>query len=107
MVVYTYMTVIRKSVINRGLLFGFLFGAIVAPVLASLGILLPFFEMVRPWLVGPMDVLGRLIPDIQISSNAFLIPWYKWVASLVFNGLCYALLGMIVQNVVWLLRRKK
>ncbi|HLG24458.1 MAG TPA: hypothetical protein VI564_06030 [Candidatus Nanoarchaeia archaeon] len=82
---------------RKGLLIGFIFGAIVAPFLATFGLILPFFEVIRPILIGPMDFMGHLIPNIQTAPDTFYAPWYKWVLTLGFNGICYALLGGLIQ----------
>ena len=85
----------RKN--KKGLIIGFIIGAIVAPFLASLGLIAHFFEIVRPLLIGPMDFMGTLIPNIQTAPDTFYAPWYKWVLTLGFNGVCYSILGGLIQ----------
>ena len=85
---------------GRGLILGLVVGVIVAPFLAMLGLAIAFFETVRPVLIGPMDLLGSIIPNVQTSPNSTYVPPYKWILTLGFNGFCYALLGGIVQSVV-------
>ena len=85
---------------RRGLILGGVVGAIVAPCLAVLGLAIAFFEVVRPFLIGPMDLLGSLIPNVQTAPNRYDIPVYKWMLTLGFNGICYALLGGMIQSVL-------
>ncbi len=82
---------------KKGILLGLLFGAIVGPLLMTLGIISHFFELLRPLLTGPMDWIRQFIPDRQIAPNTFEVPAYKWIIVLGFNGLCYALLGGLIQ----------
>ncbi len=82
---------------KKGLITGFAIGAIVTPLISSLGIISHFFEILRPILVGPMDLIKDYFPDRQISPNTFEVPIYKWVIILGFNGICYAILGAMVQ----------
>ena len=85
---------------RRGLILGSVVGLIVAPFLAMLGLAIEFFGTVRPLLIGPMDLLGSIIPSVRTSPNSTYVPVYKWILTLGFNGFCYALLGGIVQSVV-------
>ena len=85
---------------RRGLILGAVVGLIVAPLLAMLGLAIAFFEVVRPLLIGPMDLLGSIIPSVQTSPNSYYVPMYKWILTLRFNGFCYAMLGGIIQSVV-------
>ena len=54
---------------KKGLIIGFVFGAFIAPFLAVFGLVNSFFEVLRPLLIGPMDLIGSLIPNIQIGPN--------------------------------------
>ena len=90
-----------------GLITGFVFGAFIAPFLAIFGLLSSFFEILRPLLIGPMDFIGNLIPNVQIVPNTYYVPAYKWILTLGFNGICYAVLGGIVQNIARLIKTKK
>lgn len=83
---------------KKGLLLGFVFGAIVAPFLATLGLVVPLMELLRPVFVGPMDLIGSLIPNVQIGPDTYYAPWYKWVLTLGFNGICYAIVGAWIQK---------
>jgi hypothetical protein len=83
---------------RKGLILGFVFGAFIAPVLAILG-MLTFFEALRPLLIGPMDLLGNLIPNIQTAPNTYYAPFYKWILTLGFNGIVYSALGGIIQSI--------
>ena len=85
---------------NKGLIIGFIFGAFFAPLLASLGLISSFFEILRPLLIGPMDLIGKLIPDIQTVPNTYYVPAYKWFIVLGFNGICYALFGAVIQTII-------
>jgi hypothetical protein len=95
---------------NRfGLILGSVIGMIVAPFLAVLGLSIGFFQAVRPILVGPMDLMGSILPNIQTLPNSYYVPAYKWILTLGFNGICYAVLGGIIQNVVrsWYTRERQ
>lgn len=59
---------------RRGLILGLVFGLIVAPFLAMLGMVIAFFEVVRSLLVGPMDLIGSIIPNLQTSPNSYYVP---------------------------------
>ena len=85
---------------RKGLIIGFIFGALIAQILATLGLILPLFEIIRPLLIGPMDLIGNLIPNIQTAPDTFYAPWYKWVLELGFNGICYALIGGLIQRLI-------
>ena len=91
---------------KRGLIIGFIFGALIAPFLASFGLVISFFEVLRPLLIGPMDVIGKLIPNVQTAPNTFYVPAYKWILTLGFNGICYAIFGGIIQSIVRLIKTK-
>ncbi len=97
-----------KWIINHktGLILGFIFGAVVAPFLAVFGLVISFFEMLRPLLVGPMDFVGSFIPNIQTAPNTFYVPVYKWILTLGSNGICYALIGGIIQSIIQSLKEK-
>ena len=97
-----------KWIINykTGLIIGFIFGAVIAPFLAVFGLLISFFEMLRPLLIGPMDFVGNFIPNIQTAPNTFYIPVYKWILTLGANGICYALIGGIIQSIIQSLKVK-
>ena len=90
-----------------GLIIGFIFGAFIAPLLAILGLASSFFEALRPLLIGPMDIIGKLIPDVQTAPNTFYVPAYKWILTLGFNGICYAILGGLIQNTARLIKTKQ
>ena len=91
---------------KKGLIIGFIFGAFIAPFLAVFGLVISFFEVLRPLLIGPMDILGNLIPNIQTAPNTFYAPAYKWILTLGFNGIFYALVGGIIQSISRLIRTK-
>lgn len=82
---------------KKGLIIGFILGALVFPALATLGLITHFFEYIRPLLIGPMDLISGLIPNRQLGPNSFEAPAYKWIVTLGFNGICYALLGALIQ----------
>lgn len=82
---------------KKGLILGFIFGAIIAPFLATLGLAIIFFEYLRPILIGPMDFVGGLIPNVQTGPNAYYAPAYKWILTFGANGIFYALIGGIIQ----------
>ena len=90
-----------------GLIVGFIFGAFIAPFLAVFGLVISFFEVLRPLLIGPMDILGNLIPNIQTAPNTFYAPAYKWILTLGFNGVCYAIIGGIIQNIIKSIKTKQ
>lgn len=78
---------------KKGLIIGFIFG-IVAPYLAIvLAFFIPGGELLRPLLIGPMDMI-----------NVYSIPQ---IISFVFNGVCYALLGGFIQSYRRLKKQKK
>lgn len=83
-----------------GLIIGFIFGAFIAPFLAVFGLISSFFEALRPLFIGPMDLIGNLIPNVQTGPNSYYVPVYKWILTLGFNGIVYAFIGGIVQSVV-------
>ena len=85
---------------KKGLIIGFIFGSVIAPFLASLGLGIALFEVLRLFLIAPMDLIGNLIPNVQVASNTFYVPAYKWILALGFNGICYAVLGGIVEGFV-------
>lgn len=89
-----------------GLILGFIFGALIAPSLAVLGLVSHFFEALRPLLIGPFDLIQPLIPNIQIGPNTYYSPWYKWVIDLGFNGVIYALVGGIIQSIIRSIKTK-
>ena len=110
---------ITKNVVSRnkikqwltenklGLIVGFIFGAFIAPFLAVFGLVISFFEVLRPLLIGPMDIIGTLISDVQTVPNTFYAPAYKWILILGFNGICYAIVGGIIQNIIRLIKTNK
>lgn len=81
-----------------GLVLGFIVGAFIMPFLASLGLSSASFEALRPLLIGPMDFVGNLIPNARIGSHAYYVPIYKWIISLGFNGICYSVLGGVINS---------
>jgi len=83
---------------KKGLIIGFLIGAFVTPFLATLGLISIFFETIRPILIGPFDLVASQIPDVQIAPNTYAVPAHKWILGLGFNGICYALVGGIIQS---------
>jgi hypothetical protein len=97
----------KKWFVNnkKVLILGFLFGVFVAPFLAVLGIGIRLFEILRPVLIGPMDLIGHLIPDVQIGPNSYYVPAYKWVVTLGFNGICYMVAIFLVYSAVKKLRK--
>lgn len=99
---------IKKWIIDNklGLIAGFIFGALIAPFLAIFGLVIHFFEVLRPLLIGPMDIIGNLIPNVQTAPNTFYAPTYKWILTLGFNGICYAIVGGIIQNITRLIKTK-
>jgi hypothetical protein len=97
-----------KWIINNktGLILGFIFGAVITPSLAVFGLISSFIEILRPLLIGPMDFVGNFIPNIQTAPNTFYIPVYKWILTLGANGICYALIGGIIQSIIQSLKEK-
>lgn len=91
---------------KKGLILGFIFGAVIAPFLAVFGLVVSFFEMLRPLLIGPMDFVGNLIPNIQTAPNIYYAPTYKWILTLGVNGIFYAIIGGIVQSLIQSLKEK-
>ncbi len=85
---------------RKGFIIGFIFGVFGAPFLAIFGLVSSFFEVLRPLLIGPMDIIGHFIPDIQTASNTYYAPIYKWILTLGFNGVCYAIFGGIIQSIL-------
>ena len=100
---------IKKWIIGNklGLIVGFIFGAFIAPFLAVFGLVISLFEVLRPLLIGPMDIIGNLIPNVQTAPNTFYVPAYKWILTLGFNGICYAILGGLIQNITRLIKTKQ
>ena len=93
-----YMNWIKEH--KKGLIIGFLIGAFVTPLIAILGLAWLPAEILRPILIGPMDLISGLIPDTQTAPNTYYVPWYKWVVTLGFNGLCYAIVGGLIQMAI-------
>jgi hypothetical protein len=91
---------------RKGLIIGFIFGAFIAPFLAIFGLISSFFEVLRPLLIGPMDIVGKFIPDIQTAPDTYYVPVYKWVLTLGFNGVCYAIFGGIIQSILRLIKTR-
>ena len=89
-----------------GLIVGFIFGAFIAPFFAVFGLVISFFEYLRPLLIGPMDIIGNLIPNVQTAPNTFYAPVYKWILTLGFNGIFYAIVGGTIQNIIRLIKTK-
>ena len=87
---------------NKGLILGFIFGALVAPFIASFGLVIYFIEILGPVLLGPMRLLVKLIPSIWQYPYSV----YEWILALGFNGICYALLGGIIQSIIRLIKTK-
>lgn len=101
-------TVAQWLLANKtGLILGFIFGAFVAPFLSTLGLVVAFFESLKPLLIGPMRFVGSLIPDDQMGPYAIQVPIYKWILTLGFNGICYAILSVIIFSVVRRLGSKR
>jgi len=100
---------IKKWLIDNkiGLIIGFIFGAFIAPFLAVFGLVSPFFEALRPLLIGPFDFVASFIPDIQTAPNTYYTPAYKWILVLGFNGICYTIFGGFIQNIVRLIKTQK
>ena len=92
---------------KKGLIIGFIFGSFIAPFLAIFGLVSSFFEALRPLLIGPMDIIGNLIPNVQTAPNTFYVPAYKWILTLGFNGICYAILGGLIQNIIKSIKTKQ
>ncbi len=82
---------IRLSKTHRIFIYGFLFGAFIAPFLSTLSLLFSFFEKIRFILIGPIDITNSIIPNIQ-TNNTYYIPIYKWIISLGLNGLYWSLI---------------
>ncbi len=92
---------------KKGLIIGFIFGALIAPFLAVFGLVISFFEALRPLLIGPMDLIGNLIPNVQTAPNTYYVPAYKWILTLGFNGICYSIVGGIIQGIIRSKKTKK
>ena len=82
---------------QKSFIIGFVLGAFVFPALSTLGLVSSFFEMFRPLLIGPFDLIAGFIPDVQVSADTFYVPVYKWILCLGFNGVCYAFVGALIQ----------
>jgi uncharacterized membrane protein len=91
---------------RKGVIIGFLFGAVVAPALATLGLVSTFFEATRPVLIGPFDLLGSIIPNVQVSEDTYYVPFYKWVITLLFNGIVYSIIGGFIHKIILQTRSK-
>jgi len=85
---------------KKGLIIGFIFGSIVAPFLAVLGLGISLFEILRSFLIAPMDLIGNLIPNVQTRPNSYYVPIHKWILTLGFNGIFYAFFGAIIQSII-------
>jgi len=57
-------------------------------------------------LIGPFDFVASFIPDIQTAPNTFYVPVYKWILTLGFNGIFYAIVGGTIQNIIRLIKTK-
>lgn len=77
---------------KTGFIIGFIFGAFIAPFLAVLGLGSAFFMNLRPLLIGPMDLIKNIVPNIQTGPLKIL--------TLGFNGICYAVLAGIVYSII-------
>jgi hypothetical protein len=98
---------IQQSQSNKKcLILGFLFGVLVAPILAALGMMSPYLEFFKPLFIGPMLLIGSFIPDISTGPNTFEVPMYKWFVSLCFNGIFYAVVGVLIVSVIRKMRQK-
>ena len=62
--------------------------------------------MLRPLLIGPMDFVGNLIPNIQTAPNTYYAPAYKWILTLGANGIFYAIVSGIIQSIIQSLKEK-
>jgi len=92
---------------KKGLIWGFIFGMFIAPILAALGILSSFFEMLRPVLIGPMDLISSLIPAKTMAATNFLEGFVvDLILPLGFNGLCYVLIGGIIQSFMRVIKKQ-
>jgi len=103
----THNKIIQWVIDNKkGLIWGFVFGAFIAPIVAAFGILSSFFEMLRPVLIGPMDIIGNLIPLIKTGKDTYQMPVYYWIIAPGFNGFCYTVFGGIIQSFMRIIRKK-
>lgn len=101
-------TVVQWLAANKtALVVGFIFGAFVAPLLSSLGLGSSFFESLKPLLIGPMRFVGSFIPDVQVGPNAYSVPIHKWILTLGFNGICYAITCAVIFSVVRGMKSKR
>lgn len=93
---------ITQRLLNNkiGLILGFIFGAFITPPLACLGLVSALLEALRPLLIGPMDFIGKFIPNVQTGPNTYYAPIYKWILTLGFNGICYTILGGIIHSII-------
>jgi hypothetical protein len=94
-------TIIQRLLSDKKvLIFGFFFGVVIAPLLAALGMMSAYLEFLKPLFTGPMLLMGSFIPDIQTEPNTFEVPIYKWILSLGFNGICFALVGVLILSAI-------
>lgn len=78
-----------------GLIIGFIFGTFIAPFLACHSLVsAPFGTLQRSLLIGPLDFIANFIPNVQTYD----VPFYKWILTFGFNGMCYAILGGIIHS---------
>jgi len=92
---------------KKAFIWGFIFGAIVAPALSLLGLIAPVFDRIRPMLIGSMDVVSRYFPDVQPGPFSFAVSALKWILMLSVNGLIFSLIIGFIYMVIYLLQRIK
>jgi hypothetical protein len=86
-----------NTTINRALIYGFLFGAVMLPVISVIGLIIPYLEYVKPLLI-----VGKITSDpliTQISANTYEMPLLGWVVYLGVNGILYAAIFALVRKV--------
>ncbi len=92
---------------KKAFIWGFIFGAIIAPALSLLGMISPFVEHIRPMLIGSMDIVSRYFPDGLTGPFSFAASTLKWILMLSVNGFIYSLIIGFIYMVIYLLRRIK
>lgn len=91
---------VKQFLVNNkaGLILGFIFGALIAPFLVCLGLIIELPEILRPLLIGPMDFISNFIPNVQTGLDTYYVPMHSWILEVGGNGICYAILGGIIQS---------
>ena len=78
-------------------IYGFIFGAVILPLITVLGLGIPFLEYLKPLLI-----LGTLASNpfiVQISANTFEMATIGWIAFSITNGVLYSLAFVLINNI--------